>query len=83
MGQNGGARPGSGRKSKAEEEKTKVIAIGAIIKKYGSAESGFEALLGTKEPSLIKFVFEHAYGRPPQEISLPEGIRITIGRDVK
>jgi len=59
----GGSRPGSGRKSIAEEFKTSDLARTAIIQKYGSLEEGLKKLLDTGEQALIKFVFEHALGK--------------------
>lgn len=64
----GGVRPGSGRPSKADEDKICNIATNSIVSKYGSLEAGFEALLASKEPSLIKFVWEHAVGKPKDKI---------------
>lgn len=66
----GGARPNAGRKSIAEEEKTKVKAQAAITGKYGSLEDGLKALLDSEEPSLIKFVYEHALGKPTENIDI-------------
>ena len=70
MSTHGGARPGSGRKPKADEEKIRNLAISAIEKKHGTLEDGFLALLETKEPSLMKFVWEHAVGKPREKIDL-------------
>lgn len=79
---NGGARPGSGRKSIAEEEKTKNLCIAAITGKFGSPENGLKFLLESKSDSLIKFVFEHAYGKPTEKIEIPGNIGITINHAV-
>lgn len=70
MASNGGKRPGAGRKPKAEELKIVNTAIEAIENRYGSLREGFEALLGTGEPSLIKWVFEHAAGKPKEKIDV-------------
>lgn len=77
----GGARAGAGRKSKNEEERIVNIAIASIKQKHGSLENGFAWLLETKEPSLIKFVFEHAAGKPKYRLehSIPEGQTFKIG----
>jgi hypothetical protein len=64
----GGAREGSGRKSKADEDKIRVMAENAIIKKYGSVELGFEALLASGSDMLARFAFEHAVGKPKDKI---------------
>ena len=66
----GGWRPNSGRKPKLEEEKIVATAMNAVIKKYGSLEEGFIALLESGEPSLIRFVFEHVAGKPRERISM-------------
>ncbi len=66
----GGARIGAGRKSVASEEKTKELCKAAIQGKYGSVENGIKKLLESNEPSLIKFVYEHALGKPTDEVNL-------------
>jgi hypothetical protein len=73
----GGARTGAGRKSVADEEKTRSKAKAAITEKYGSIEDGLKALLGSGEQSLIKFVFEHALGKPADDIDIT-----TNGKDI-
>lgn len=74
----GGSRPGAGRPSKAEEQKTASIARAAIQGKFGSVEEGFQWLLETKEPALIKFVFEHAFGKPQENVDLSGEITHTV-----
>ena len=69
MAKNGGARPGAGRKPIAEEMKTRELARAAITAKHGSIEQGLKSLLDSKEPSLIKFVYEHAVGKPTENIN--------------
>ena len=64
----GGARPGNGRKSIAEEFGTRDLARKAIIQRFGSLEAGLEYLLKSDEPALIKFVFEHSFGKAPETI---------------
>ncbi len=69
---NNGARKGEnrgqGRKTKAEEEQVRFLCISAIVKKYGSEEKGITALLDSGEASLVKFVYEHAYGKPTEKV---------------
>lgn len=77
MASNGGKRPGAGRKPKIEELKIVNTAINAITARYGSLEEGFKALLATDEPSLIKWVFEHAAGKPQDKVDLT-----TNGKDL-
>lgn len=66
----GGARKGAGRKSIATEEQTREKAKAAIRAKYQTLEKGLESLLNSGEPSLIKFVFEHAFGKPQEELDI-------------
>lgn len=73
----GGARQGAGRKTKAEELKIVNQAVNAITTKYGSLEDGFVALLNSGEASLIKWVFEHAAGKPQDKVDLT-----TNGKDL-
>ncbi len=79
-GKNGGARPGAGRKPKADEEKVRVLATNAIIAKFGSIEKGMVNLIESGEPALVKFVWEHAVGKPREkmDVDLPEGIQIVL-----
>lgn len=70
MNSHGGARPGSGRKPKADEEKVRNLAIAAIEKTHGGLEQGFVKLLQSGEASLIKFVWEHAVGKPREKMDL-------------
>lgn len=60
----GGARPGAGRKPKVDEIHIRNLATSAIEATYGSLQEGFQALLQSNESALIKFVFEHAAGKP-------------------
>jgi hypothetical protein len=66
----GGARPGAGRPTKADEERVRDLSVNAIIALYGSEKKGFQSLLESGEPVLIKFVFEHAYGKPTEKHQL-------------
>lgn len=66
----GGVRKGAGRKSIAEEVGTRDLAQKAIIDKWGSLDAGLRALLDMKEPVLAKFVFEHALGKPTDEVDV-------------
>lgn len=75
---NGGARPGSGRKPKAQEARIQEMATKALIKKYGSEEAAFTRLLDSKEPTLIKFVYEHAFGKPKEKVAVENSGQITL-----
>lgn len=66
----GGVRPGQGRPKKAEELKIVNQAVNAITATYGSLEGGFMALLKSGEPSLVKWVFEHAAGKPTDKLDV-------------
>jgi hypothetical protein len=63
-------RPGPGRPRKADEERVRDLSIKAIVSHYGSEDAGFKYLLESKEPVLVKFVFEHAYGKPRDKMDL-------------
>jgi hypothetical protein len=66
----GGRRKGAGRPTKVDEARVRDLAMKAIVKKYGSEEKGFQALLNTREPTLLKWVFEHAYGKPTEKVDV-------------
>lgn len=70
MSNHGGSRPGSGRKPKADEEKVRNLAIAAIEEKHETLQKGFVKLLESGEASLIKFVWEHAVGKPREKIDM-------------
>ena len=74
----GGARKGAGRKPKLEEDKVIKLAETAIITKYGTLEAGFVALLASGEPSLMKFVWEHAVGKPKDKVDVGGEFTISI-----
>jgi hypothetical protein len=73
MAGHGGARPGAGRKSQRDEDKSRNMCIAAIVKKYGSLEGGLMNLLESNEPALKRFVFEHAIGKAPDKIDFGNG----------
>jgi len=68
MAGKGGARPGSGRPTIAKELATADLARKVLIEKFGSLNEALIALLEMNEPALIKFVFEHAFGKSPDKI---------------
>lgn len=72
----GGKRPGAGRKPKVDEEKVRNLAISAIEKRQGSIEEGFQTLLSSNEPSLIKFVWEHAVGKPRERMNIDSNVQL-------
>lgn len=73
----GGARPGAGRPTKADEERVRDLSVKAIIEHYGSEEKGFKWLLSSGEPVLVKFVFEHAYGKPRDKMDMDIDVPLT------
>ena len=81
----GGARSNAGRKSIAEELGTRDLARKAIVEKWGTLEAGLKSLLETDEPALIKFVYEHAFGKSPEQLDVTSGgekINIPISFDL-
>jgi hypothetical protein len=64
----GGANRGQGRKPVAEELNTRILSQTAIIAKYGSLEAGLQKLLESDRDPLVKFVFEHALGKPVDKL---------------
>lgn len=79
----GGARQGAGRKPKVDEVKVQNLAIKSLVEKYGSEEKAFINLLESGEASLIKFVYEHAFGKPREKVDMnntgPLTLRILRG----
>jgi hypothetical protein len=64
-----GAKPVKSRKRHDENEVIN-LSLKAIEDKYGGLKEGFIALLDSKEPVLIKWVFEHAFGKPKEKIDI-------------
>ena len=67
----------SGRKTRLEELTVTRVAGEAITEYYGSMKEGFMSLLDSGEPSLIKFVWEHAAGKPREKVDV-DVVRETI-----
>lgn len=59
-----------GRPRKVDELRITKLSVEAITEKYGGLKEGFMALLESKEPTLIKFVFEHAAGKPREKVDV-------------
>jgi len=66
-----------GRKSKEYEINVQNIALKAIEEYYGSIQAGFIQLLGSDEPALIKFCWEHGVGKPT------DMIQMNVEQDIK
>lgn len=76
MGENkriGGARPGAGRKTKADEEKVNNIFMTALKRLY-SVEGDEEAKVAFVQGALLSsqrgqiFVAEHLFGKPKETV---------------
>ena len=63
---NGGARKGSGRKSKAEEQKL----IENLTPMNGMALDSLQQGLEKKEQWAVKLFFEYFYGKPQQRVDV-------------
>lgn len=59
-----------GRKSKEYEINVQNIALKAIEEYYGSIQAGFIHLLGSDEPALVKFCWEHGVGKPTDRLEM-------------
>ena len=70
MAGKGGAMPGGGRPTAVQEYRTRQLTIAAIVRKYGSLEDGLEALLNSGDNGLIRWVFEHALGKPREVVDV-------------
>ncbi len=66
----GGKRINAGRKPKADEDQSRGLSLAAIERRFGTHEAGFEWLLDSGEATLIKFVFEHAFGKPTEKVQM-------------
>lgn len=60
----------SRKRKKHDEVEVVNVSLRAIEEKYGTLKDGFIALLESKEPTLIKWVFEHAFGKPKDKIDI-------------
>ena len=58
----------SGRKAIHDDIRARDLCIQAIEANFGSLLEGLQALLQSGEPTLIKFVYEHALGKPKERI---------------
>jgi hypothetical protein len=59
-----------GRPAKQYEIDVQNIALKAIEEYYGSVQAGFQQLLGSDEPALVKFCWEHGVGKPTDKIQM-------------
>ena len=58
------------RKSKYDGVEVVKLSLQAIEDKYGGLKEGFIALLESDEPTLMRWVFEHAFGKPKEKIDI-------------
>ncbi len=65
----GGKRDGAGRKTVSEEVNSRELAITALKNKFGDLTKALEYLLSSEQPQLIKFAYEHAFGKPVERIA--------------
>lgn len=63
-----GENRGQGRKKVHDELLVRDLSQAAIMAVYGGLKEGFIALLKTEEPTLVKFVWEHAVGKPADKL---------------
>ena len=82
MAGRGGARPGAGRPSISEELKTADLAREALVQRFGSLNEALIAILGMNNPILTKFVLEHAFGKPTENINLKGELNHTAQYDM-
>ena len=78
---NGGAREGSGRKSKADEDKAKALirqALKSIYSKDGDDENTVAFLKDfAQTPKGQQFVAEHLLGKPKENLNFSGDISMT------
>lgn len=69
---NGGARKGAGRKTKAKEEQVRRLGIEAIEKVYGSVEDYYEHIAKESKSSFphLKLLQEYVFGKPKEVIQI-------------
>ncbi len=65
---NGGARKGAGRKTKAEEEKVRKLCEDAIVEVYGSVSDYYKHMAKESKVSFphLKLLMEYYVGKPKE-----------------
>jgi hypothetical protein len=78
MAGNGGKREGAGNKSYTERWQSRTKALAALVAKYKSEEKAWLAAID--DPQLKKFVFEHAFGKPQENVNVEstEGLTVVL-----
>jgi hypothetical protein len=69
-------KAGPGRKPLSVEMNARQLCLSAIEKKFGSIEKGIIYLLETEEPALVKFAFEHAIGKPIDQVQATHTVEV-------
>jgi hypothetical protein len=71
----GGRRDNAGRKPKADEDRIRGLAVGALVKIYGSEEQAFEHLAKMAKESFphVNLLFAYAYGKPQDKLDVTSG----------
>ena len=71
---NGGARKGAGRKSKAQEEKAVRLGEKAIISQYGSIDEYYNHIAKESKTSFphLKLLQEYVFGKPKEVVILED-----------
>ena len=83
MSNKGGARIGAGRKPVAVEQKTAERFKQILASLYNGDENGAViAAWQSGEPSLQKFILEHAFGKPTDNLNLSGGLENTFNYDL-
>jgi len=81
MGKNGGARPGAGRKSKAEE-----MGLADVMDSIGKSEdvlkAVYEAATKGKNLEAQKVWLSYYYGKPKESVTIDAGIELKVTRKV-
>lgn len=76
----GGARPGAGRKSKADEEKAKTLIHQALNKLYKAEGDDENTVLFLKDFAQTsrgqQFIAEHLLGKPKENLNLTGDVAI-------
>lgn len=78
----GGARQGAGRKPKAVELKSAELCKAVLVDLYGGEREGLIAAWRMGEPTIIKFILEHAFGKPTDNLNLSGGLDNTTNYDL-
>lgn len=72
----GGARPGAGRKRKADEEKVRRLGESAIIETYGSLLDYYKHIAKESKTSFphLRLLQEYVFGKPKEVVILDDSI---------